>query len=158
MRLQAELNNLFTSRIFLPENTICVCGGEVFPMSDSVRNARKLIIYVDSTECTTCRISRLWRYYPIWSLAERTQSFQLVILFANVSFETIPISRYLADTKWDIPLYVDKDNLFPHLVPALPADPRLHAFLVSPSGEVLVVGDPGVNSRIRKLVEKEISH
>ena len=60
--LRSQLKDLMASTIVLPEKISCVDNGKVFPMPDSLRNKAKLIVYIDSTECTSCRISHLGLY------------------------------------------------------------------------------------------------
>lgn len=58
-KLRSQLKELMNSTIVLPEKIVCVEDGEIFPMPDSIRNIAKLVVYVDSSECTTCRISHI---------------------------------------------------------------------------------------------------
>ena len=61
-QLRRQLKELMGTTIVLPEKITCVYNGEVYPMPDSLREKPKLIIYIDSTECTTCRISHFGEY------------------------------------------------------------------------------------------------
>ena len=58
-RLRAQLKGLLGSTIALPEKISCVYNGGVYPMPDSLRDMAKLIVYIDSTRCSTCEISHL---------------------------------------------------------------------------------------------------
>ena len=61
-RLRAQLKALMSSTVVLPERITCIDKGEVYPMPDSLRQKSMVIVYVDSAECATCKISRLWTY------------------------------------------------------------------------------------------------
>lgn len=95
-RLRAQLMELMGSTIVLPENISCVYNGEVYPMPDSLREKPKLIVYIDSAECTTCRISRLGRYKETKNLLDK-EGISLVVLLENTLLATIPLERYLQD-------------------------------------------------------------
>ena len=106
-RLRAQLKDMMTSTIVLPESITCVYNGEVFPMPDSMRDKPKLIVYVDSTECTTCWISNAWRYESVFALSENTRAFDVFLLLRDTTLESIPLTRYLSDQDLSIPFYVD---------------------------------------------------
>lgn len=143
-------NGLIGTTIVLPEKISCVYNGEVYPMPDSLRGKAKLIIYIDSTECTTCRITHLWEYQELFDLAEERQSFTMMILIWNKDFDAISLERYLSDLQLEYPLYVDMGCRFLEDNPSLPNDNRLHSFLVDETGHPICVGDPG---RTKKMME-----
>lgn len=141
-RLRAQLKELMGSTIVLPEKISCVYNGEVFPMPDSLRDSPSLIVYVDSAECTTCRISHIEMYHELFHISEEYGSFEVVLLLSNVDLNGIPLIRYLADLEIEHPVYVDVENEFLKLNPVIPADRRMHAFLIDKTGTPICVGDP----------------
>lgn len=149
-QLRRQLKELMGTTIVLPEKISCVYNGEVYPMPDSLRGKAKLIIYIDSTECTTCRITHLWEYQELFDLAEERQSFTMMILIWNKDFDAISLERYLSDLQLEYPLYVDMGCRFLEDNPSLPNDNRLHSFLVDETGHPICVGDPG---RTKKMME-----
>jgi hypothetical protein len=157
-RLRAQLKELMGSTIVLPEKISCVYNGEVFPMPDSLRDRPKLIVYIDSTECTTCRISRIEMYRPLYNIANETQRFSLLLLLANKDLSGIPLIQYLRDMEIDMILYVDNDNRFSELNSVMCSDSRLHSVLVDETGKPQVVGDPSRSDRIMSLFSKRINY
>lgn len=141
-RLRVQLKELMGSTIVLPEKVTCVYNGEVFPMPDSLRDKRKLIVYIDSTECTTCRISHLWEYQDLFNLSAQTGSFDVLLLMCNTEFESIPLIRYLSDQNLPYPVYVDTDKVFLKDNQVIPSDTRMHSLFVDSAGRPLFVGDP----------------
>jgi hypothetical protein len=141
-RVRSQLKGMMESTVVLPEKVSCVFGGEVFPMPDSLRNKAKLIIYIDTTECTTCRITHLGRYDGVYEMSREKGSFEVLFLLANTDLYGVPVTRYLADSPIRYPVYVDDDNRFPGLNPAIPKDPRFHIFLVDGAGTPVCAGDP----------------
>ena len=141
-KLRSQLKELMGSTIVLPERITCIDNGETYPMPDSLRNRAKLIVYIDSSECTTCRISHIEMYHELFHISEEYGSFEVMLLLSNVDLNGIPVIRYLSDMAIEHPVYVDVDNEFLKLNPAIPEDRRMHSFLVDENGTPLCVGDP----------------
>lgn len=142
VRLRAQLKELMESTIVLPEKISCVYNGEIFPMPDSIRHEPKLIVYIDSTECTTCRISHIEMYQELFLISEENRLFDVMLILSNIDLHGIPIIRYLSDLEIEHPVYVDVDNRFLEINPTVPEDRRMHSFLVDKDGSPLCVGDP----------------
>ena len=141
IRLRTQVKKIMSSTIVLPKNTICIDDGEVFDMPDTLRKKAKMIVYVDSSECVPCRITKMPMYKRILTKTE-PYDVPLVILLANRHFSGIPIAQYVSDIDLGIPIYVDLENSFLEANPVVPKDVRLHAFLVNRQGNPVLVGDP----------------
>lgn len=151
-KMRAQLKELMGSTIVLPEKIECVYNGEVFPMPDSLRGKAKLIIYLDSTECASCRISHLETYHQLFHYSEESGLFEVVVLLSNIDLYGIPVSKYVSDQALEHPVYVDVENRFPALNPSIPADePRLHAFLIDNTGIPKCAGDPTGSERMLQV-------
>ena len=154
-QLRRQLKELMGSTIVLPEKISCVYNGEVYPMPDSLRDKAKLIIYIDSTECTTCRISHFWMYRQIQELSEETGAFELMLLLADTSFESIPLTRYLSDLDMAMPVYVDMDRSFYRENSTVPkGDRRMHSFLIDRTNRPVYVGDPSQSGALFSSFKK----
>ena len=154
-QLRQQLKELMDSTIVLPEKITCIYNGEVYPMPDSLRSISKFIVYIDSTECTTCRISRLEMYRPLFNISDRLENYTVLILFPNVNLKGIPIERFLSDIAVEVPVYIDNENDFLRINPAVPInEPMMQAFLVNEENQPVLVGDPIRNDRIMQLFKK----
>ena len=49
------------------------------------------------------------------------------------------------------PVYVDENNKFTDLNPFIPADRRMHAFLVNDVGIPVCVGDPAISDKMLQV-------
>lgn len=150
-QLRRQLKELMSSTIVLPEKITCVYNGEVFPMPDSLRDKPKLIVYIDSTECTTCRISQIGKYYHIFQLLKEKGLFELMLIFPNIELLGIPAERYVLDSEVRCPVYFDIGNKFPELNPSITFDQRLHTILVDHTGTPMFVGDPISSREMHRL-------
>lgn len=154
-RLRAQLKELMSSTIVLPEKITCVYNGEVFPMPDSLQNRPKLIVYIDSTECTTCRISRFGAYRFLFDRASQTGQISVCLLLANTSFGVIPLDRYLADRELDFPVFIDEENVFLKMNPLMAMDECFHSVFVDERGTPQIVGDPVVNDGVLSIYKEK---
>ena len=151
-KLRSQLKELMASTIVLPDNITCVNNGVEYPMPGSLRSKAKLIVYLDSTQCASCRISHLESYHHLYHLSEELGSFEVVMLLSNIDLYGIPIARYVSDLELEHPVYVDVENKFLALNPSIPADEiRLHAFLTDDAGSPVCVGDPSVSEKMLQL-------
>ncbi len=155
-RLRAQLKDLMASTIVLPEKISCVYNGEVFPMPDSLRNKPKLVIYIDSTECTTCRISHLWEYQTLFDLSSQTGSFYVMILMWNTEFKSIPLVRYLLDQNVTYPVFVDLNRSFLKDNSTIPDDIRMHSLLLDSLNKVKFVGDPSATTNMLEVFKQAL--
>lgn len=147
-KLRVQLEEIMSSEIALPDRVTCVSRGEIFQMPDSLRNVPKLIVYVDSSECTTCRIAHISQYDQVFRISEEKGTFDVVLLLYNIDQSGIPLTRYLSDVEIGYPVYVDEENVFRSLNPVVPDDRRLHTFLIGTNGTPLCVGDPSTSGQM----------
>lgn len=155
-RLRKQLKELMGSTIVLPERIVCVDNGEVIPMPDSLRHIPKLIVYIDSVECTSCRISHIEIYDPLFRISKEQQTFQVFLLLANMDLNGIPLTRFLSDMKIAKPIYLDVENCFLKKNPMIPEDRRLHAFFTDTNGTVVSIGDPALSEKRLRVFIKSL--
>ena len=144
------------SKVILPERVACVQDGEVFPMPDSLRTKTKFIVFVDSTECGKCRISRFVRYSRMFQLSAETQAFVPILLLSTTRSEQQEIIEHLQQIELPFPVYLDLDHTYAHDNPAVMVDSRFHAVTVDGNGRVLLPGDPVKNGNLIELFRREI--
>jgi hypothetical protein len=131
----------------------------VFPDSTNVFNAQnKLIIWFDSTECVSCRMNQLyeWDYDPVVRYTQVLEGhFDMIVIFSpkkkDVQYFQFNIKRYIVS----FPVIVD-EGVFPKLNPHIPADKRLHAFLLDKNNKVVMVGNPLGNEKLWELYKDQI--
>ena len=155
-QLRRQLKELMGTTIVLPEKITCVYNGEVYPMPDSLREKAKMIVYVDSTDCSKCRISRFVQYVDFFRLSDEV-SFFVPILLLSVSSENRPdIQEHILDIALPFPVYIDDRNTFLTLNTSIPHDELFYSMLTGLNGEVLLVGDPSINESLKQLYFREI--
>lgn len=155
MHLRSQVNQLLSSVVVLPKNVLCINGEKIFPMPDSLRKKAKLIVYVDSVECGSCRLSKMPIYERIIPEAS-SYGVNVMILMANRMYSGVPLIQYVSDINLGIQIYVDEDNTFLQLNPAVNHGPQLHTFLVNKKGRPVLVGDPVLSQEVAELFKRAI--
>ncbi len=126
----------------LPERMTCIRGGKEIPVPETLRSSPKLVIFIDSTECTACRISQFKDYQDLFDLSEETGKFEVVVLLSSPkekyrdTYHEVEVRRFL------FPVYLDTENRFLAENAVIPPAVRYHALSLDGEGHVLLVGDP----------------
>ena len=156
-RLNRDISRIMESTVALPAKVSVSIGGEVYPMEDSLRAVPKMVVYIDSTECSMCRVSKFYLYEPIYRLSRETGAFELMLLMYPTKIEGITISRIIADMEMAIPVYVDDNDTFLSDNQFIPKDSRLHSFFVDETGRPVFVGDPALNADVDAILKKYLN-
>ena len=148
------LRRMMGSTVVLPEKTTCVQNGEVFPMPEELRSRPKLIVFVDSTECSKCRVDNFIRYESLFDLSRTTGSFEVLLLLSVCNSEYQNILDHLVLSSPPYPVYMDTENSFRGDNPIIPDNSSMHSFSLDSDNRVILVGDPIYNESIMDLFQK----
>lgn len=153
--LRAQLKQMIGTTVILPEKISCVYNGEIIPMEDSLRTMPKLFVFVDSTECSTCKISEFIRYEEVFSLAHTVGSFVPLIFLTTKKDDYEAIVEHLSLIELFCPVFLDDEFIFRTLNRTIPDDSRFHTFFMDENNRICVIGDPSIK---RDLVDIFQSH
>lgn len=123
------------------------------------RNNYTQVVFVDSTACSPC----FWKQMPLWqSIVDSVNnnnddmSFAFVFHVKRRNKDSF-IECMSQDTLFHSPVYLDTTGVFLKNNPNIPQNKLLHTFLLDKSRQVVLVGNPVYNRRIRILLEGIIS-
>ena len=125
------------------------------------RSKYRLVVFIDSTECNSCRLSHLEEWNDWIELADRNNGkFSLVFLLQPRVEETSSIiikMRWASKVYKGIPLFVDKEGdflkrNFRREIPTL-----MHTMLLDSNNMVVYVGDPTRNEQVCEDMKKIIN-
>lgn len=156
-RLRAQLKELMSSTIVLPEKITCVYNGEVFPMPDSLRDKDKLIVFLDSAQCSSCEISHLAQLRPVYELSKEGKQFETIVLLSMKKNERDNLLIYLKILGSEYPVYCDIENRFRALNPHIPDAPEFHNLLIGEDGSVVFVGSPILDGGLSPYFLKSVN-
>ena len=101
-----------------------------------------MVVFVDSTQCSTCLISSFDQWNTIINLTETKYNL-------NFIFIVNPTKKALGKTKIAVkhslikaPINIDSAGVFIKENPQIPSDPRFHTFLLDENDNVILVGNP----------------
>ena len=117
----------------------------------------KLVIFTDSTACSSCAMKQMysWNTY-IEKAYESNHMLQLMFVFAPNKNEVEMLIRYNKISVFDYPVYIDTLGIFQKNNPHLPKNPRLHTFLLDANNHVILVGNPLYNTKIKEMYDRVI--
>lgn len=158
--IEEKLQNMMEHPIELHlEDMICWNPINI-DVTDSIsEKSNTFIVYVDSTQCSPCYISRL----PEWAeFLELEQSEE-----CNTTFQFIfdprdgmldELREKLVQSGFKHPVYIDSTHVFGKDNVNIPSDPLYHSFLMNNKNEIILVGNPCTNLQIKDLLLKQIKN
>lgn len=119
--------------------------------------AWRLIIYNDSTECSSCRIREIGEWTPMVN-ALKAQNVETIFIF-NPTEEKKEVIEYILKAKLrETNILIDKSGEFKKKNPKLPHNALFHIFLIDKNGTVVVVGNPLKNKKVLDLMLNTIDY
>ena len=132
------------------EDAVCYENGErtSYRSGDS---AYKLIIYIDSTSCSPCFISHMQDYI---ATVEELDSvgIRTVLIFEPVRERVEDVKTSLEQQSFPFQTVVVDHTAFFSDNQHLPSYSLLHSFLLNRKNEVVIVGNPVRNTKVKELM------
>lgn len=150
------LKKMIGSTVVLPEKVTCIQGGNSFPMPETLRTTPKYIVFVDSTECSMCRIDKLVHYKDLLEMSHETGAFEVFIILSIRESEYKHIFDHLLYSEHEFPIYLDEQASFRKLNPIIPDITAFHTLFVDRDNSIILVGDPVYNEQIMNLFHQVI--
>lgn len=114
----------------------------------------KIVVYIDSTGCTDCKL----RFYEWSRLIEETRSLHLSVSFIFIAHvkDYAELEILAKRDRFTGPVWYDLHNEFS---PGnrLPEDPRYQTLLLDKNNRVVLIGRPQKNPKLWKIYKKEIA-
>lgn len=148
------LRKMMGSVVILPEKVLCVQNGQVFPMPEELRSRPKLIVFVDSTACSKCRIDKFAQYGSLLDLSKNTETFEVMFLLSPKKTECQDIMSHLILSMPPYPVYIDQSNRFREENPFIPDNVAMHTISVDVGNKIMLVGDPIYNDSVMELLNE----
>ncbi len=109
----------------------------------------KLMIYVDSTGCTSCKL-QLHKWKSFLNEMDSVINDKIALLFYVCPKDKREFEHILKRDKFDYPICVDEyDSL--NIMNNFSSDPRFQVFLLDKENKVIAVGNPILNPKIKEL-------
>lgn len=126
------------------------------PINDS-GSSYKMVVYVDSAECTPCSLSKLRFWNPLIKRARKEKvKIDYVFIVAPKKSEMDDINLELSITDLQSSIYLDTAYVFRKKNPSIPNDRKYHSFLLDRNNKIRFVGSPVDNEKIKAIYGKAI--
>lgn len=119
------------------------------------RLVKKLILFVDSASCSGCFLSHLVSYFEINDSLGAHNAEMLVVLHPQ-NDKLDEIRKLLRHEQFPFWCIMDKEREFVRQNPGIPDNQILHTFALNESNQIVLVGDPTRNDKIKELFSREI--
>ncbi len=148
VRINRTLNQMLSKEVVAPAALEKVQMDTIG--SSSLDPRAKCILYIDSTECSSCRIGHLAVYSDLYRWSQESSAFDFVVVISPKAKER---ERAVSQIHYQVefPVYIDDGGEFLSLNPWIPQDPRFHCFLTDRLGRVVHVGDPTWSDKSKAL-------
>lgn len=126
------------------------CGRN--PLKDSGNKTYRMVVYVDSSECTPCALSKLRFWNPLIKEAQDKKiNIDYIFIIAPKPEDKDDVSMEMEITDLRSSIYLDTAYVFRKTNPAIPKDNRFHSFLLNKENNVIMVGCPITSEKIKEI-------
>ena len=143
--------------IKFPQELYCTSMGRDTICVDLYSNNYKILLYVDSIGCTSCRL-KLQEWKKIINEADTvlSKSVEFIFFFQPKQKDERDLQQIFKSNGFKHPVFIDKKNVI-HRLNNLPSSPEYQCFLLDKDNKVVIVGDPSTNKGIWALFKKVIT-
>ena len=153
-RIAHDIQQLVSHKVEVPYGRLVAYRGHNPYKDYSQKAPLKLIVYVDSTECSSCYIGNIRKWEPLLdSLWVYKDILRVTILLSPSESERGLAFEKLKYSKFKYPLCIDTCNAFASANKHIPANKVCHIFLLDEDNEVILVGNPIGNKKINDLLD-----
>lgn len=125
--------------------------------SASIIDKWNLILFFDSTECSTCKLRGLGRCDEFVKAANDRSTGVWFIVAPKKEKNDITRFTLKALLPKSANVVIDSQNIFAKTNSHIPSNPDLHAFLLDSNNNVVLVGNPMQNKKVGDLFWEIIS-
>lgn len=158
-KLKQELKDFVGQEITIPANLPLTLGGMDTVITGFSDVPAKLVVLYDSVGCSSCRISHMYEWEDITAFSKGTRNkFNVIFIFSPKQSRGAvhEVRASLRASQFNYPVYIDTVGAFISANQKLPADKRLHTFLLDKDNKVVVAGAPEMNIAMWELYKAEI--
>ena len=119
------------------------------------RPVKKLVVFVDSTKCSSCFVRHLDRFFEINHILKEYNGDLIIVLQPpNIKIEELKVR--VKKRKYPFWCILDKYGEFVHNNRFILGNKLFHTFMLDKYNKIIILGDPSINPRINELFQKEL--
>lgn len=154
--MKRDLEEFIGSEIVMPTQVTAAYNGIDTLIAPDYANDIKMVVWYDSTGCSSCRLKDLWQWEEFAKYADSVDNLGMYVILSP-SDENIH-SVNLAVRTQATPFFVYKDysREFYGENSSLPSKSALHTFLLDRNNKVVLAGSPLQNPQLEALYKSTI--
>ena len=139
-----------------PEELACTFMGKDTSCVDLYSDSYKILLYVDSTGCTSCRLN-----LPDWNrIMDESDSIftnppEFIFIFQPKKRDESELQHIFRTSGFRYPVFIDKENTINKLN-NFPSKPEYQCYLLGKDNKVVIVGNPATNRGVWDLFKRII--
>ena len=154
----AKIVNEWTGKeIKFPQGIHCTSMGRDTTCLDLYSDNYKILLYVDSHGCTSCRLNlSKWKEIINESDTVFLRPPEFIFFFQPKQKDEKELQQIFRSNGFRYPVFIDKENEI-NKINKFPSKPEYQCFLLDKDNKVVVVGDPSLNRGIWDLFKRIIT-
>lgn len=156
--ISKQIREIKADKLSIPKHELVTWSqnGRSDPRADST--LLSLLFYVSEEQCQSCFFSQLVKYERENYESLACQGVGLVYIFSGMNIDKDILESELQTARIRGDAYIDTCGAFLHTNQHIPDNPLYHTFVVDNNGNVLMVGNPFQNSKMKSLFHKVIAN
>ena len=154
-KIRHNIKVLEENPISIPYNQMmCWTNDSLKNDSPNEQAKLKLVVYMDSSQCTECEIKTMHLWDDFVKLEKKYDGRFKVVFIVQASKKSPArvIASAFKHFKVEYTMYIDSTNIFSSVNPHIPAEKMYHVFLLDENDNVRLVGNPQFNPDIENLL------
>ncbi len=150
-QVQQHLKEFIGNEIIIPDSLLIFNNGDTITAKSILSSRCKLVIFIDSSSCSTCRIKTLlFKGSFIYDFVRENCNIMVVFDMKDIYYLEVAFQKY----GLKIPFFVDLKSEFKKYN-KIPKEEILRIFLLY-DNKVILAGDPMNNRALQRLYKKQI--
>lgn len=148
------LSAFYNSRIEFPDLFECrILAKDTTITSDKLQQKSLLIIYHDSSSCSSCAVRNMF----LWDDLLDSLPVTPIFVFAPSYKDLTKLKKELIIHPSTHLIWIDSQHSFRKINPTIPSESRYHCFLLDSNRKVKLIGDPRYNQQLFELYKNVLS-
>ena len=154
-KIKKALVEFTKSEIVIPSDLECINNRQITKINKDTLKSLKFIVYYDSLECSSCRVSNLVDIYELYEIADSC-NFSVLTIFSPKRSDIENIALQLSIANHPIPIYLDTNESFKNSNKCIPSDNRFNTFCIDANHKPIYVGHHLANLKLNEVLMQDI--
>ncbi len=148
------MERFYGQHVVLPlDSMLYVADDSIGYVHDVMADRYRLVVYYDSTECSSCRLKTLYEWDSlIDSVSSSGHKVDFYFVFNVPTQRVEEVKAAIVTYASNLSVYLDTTGVFERMNPNLPRLSQMRTFLLNRKDTVVLVGNPVYNSRVADMM------